>query len=49
MIADVVSTLGSGVADWARRIDRFHEIRGLLETVTTYSDTAGTARGPGNR
>ena len=39
---DKVSTLGTGVDGWARRIDRVYEIRGMVEKITTYSDTSAS-------
>lgn len=41
LTADKVTSFGTGVDQTVKRIDRSYEIRGLLEKITSYSDTAG--------
>lgn len=42
LASDTVSTTGSGVDASILRIDRSYEVRGMLETVTSYDNTGGT-------
>ena len=40
--ADSVTTLASGVDGTVLRIGQSYEVRGMIETITSYSDVAGT-------
>lgn len=40
--ADSITTLGSGADDAVLRIGQAYEIRGMVATITSYSDVAGT-------
>ncbi|MCH8992618.1 MAG: RHS repeat-associated core domain-containing protein, partial [Acidobacteria bacterium] len=40
--ADTTSTIGSGVDTDVERIDRAYEVRGMVDLVTSYSDTSGS-------
>lgn len=42
LVSDTVTTTGSGVDAAVLRIDRAYEVRGMLETVTSFSNTSGT-------
>lgn len=39
--ADVVTTLGTGVDGTVRRIGRSYEVRGMVETITSYAVPPG--------
>ncbi len=39
---DSITTLGSGVDGAVRRIGQTYEVRGMLENITSFSDTIGT-------
>jgi RHS repeat-associated protein len=42
LTADAVTVLAAGVDGGVRRIGRSYEVRGMVESVTSYSDAAGT-------
>ena len=39
---DKVTTFGTNIDQSVQRIDRDYEVRGMVSTVTSYSDTSGT-------